>query len=379
MSRLPCLLENAHKLLQLRDSIIAASRGPGSFPHVSQFPGIAQELADDGGELSGRIRLRGNGETLLNADGGNIRFRRGHRHDGFARGKNAIHFAWHDDAFEAALYGNDVSIGCGKHGRNLARGEKIQEADVVNLTRRGLQCGALRSVSDEDESGAIAGEFPGPGEHRVPGAVEAKVAGMQQDETEIAADSADDITIRRGLAGIRAGNIRPVANDGDPRRADSLADHPRFHIFAERDDSGSTAESPAVKPLPNAGEQARLDVRAGYGHIRIEVADVVNEGLALEHGDESTDDALEGRVGHSQNEVAGKEERARNGKRDVRQVVQDAELHREAGVVGRAYANHADAIYSLGAPWPPGAALGRVIGRPAAKHGDFVPFRSEER
>ncbi len=88
------------------------------------------------------------------------------------------------------------------------------------------------------------------------------------------------------------------------------------------------------------------------------------------------EDAVEGRIGHGQDYVAGDEKRAERGELCVGEVIQEAKLHLHARVGGGTDANYGQrgAIGgdALGLPEFPGAAFGGIVGGAAAEDGDFV-------
>src|SRR5271157_3016264 len=107
--------------------------------HASEKTRVARDAPDRLNELRGIIGVCRDGESLPGADGDDITFLGRNRHNRLPGGEDAIHLAGDDDTFEAALHGNDVGIGGGKHGWNLARGEKGEEADIGKSGGGGLQ------------------------------------------------------------------------------------------------------------------------------------------------------------------------------------------------------------------------------------------------
>ena len=71
------------------------------------------------------------------------------------------------------------------------------------------------------------------------------------------------------------------------------------------------------------------DNRAADGHVRIHVADVVNEGPARQARHEGAGDAFDGRIGHGQNHVRANRKRARDGERKIGQIIRNAAAHLE--------------------------------------------------
>ena len=138
--------------------------------------------------------------------------------DGPAGGEDAVHFAGDDDAFEAALDGDDVGVGGGENGRDFGRWKKGRKRTFGAPGGR-FETSALRAVTDEDEADAVAFEFARGREQCVPGAVEAEIAGVEQDESEIACESRCITSVSN--SGIEAGAalVRVRYHRGQLRRA----------------------------------------------------------------------------------------------------------------------------------------------------------------
>src|SRR5262249_3537801 len=96
-------------------------------------------------------------------------------------------------------------------------------------------------------------------------------------------------------------------------------------------DTFGASQSPAVHPFPKTGEHARLNDFAAHSYVRIEVTDVVDIGLSLQHGYERFYDSLEGWIGHGQDGITIEKKGARNGEPYVAQVIHQALFHVEAG------------------------------------------------
>ena len=114
---------------------------------------------------------------------------RGDRHDRASGCENSVHFAGHDDAFQASLDGDHVGVGCGQHRRDLVRREKGQKAHIRRAGGRCFQASALGSVADEDKTYAVVFEFARCREQRLPRAVKSQIARVQQDEAEVRSES----------------------------------------------------------------------------------------------------------------------------------------------------------------------------------------------
>jgi hypothetical protein len=163
---------------------------------------------------------------------------------------------------------------------------------------------------------------------------------MQENEAEIAADGADHFGVEGGR--VTRSEFCTVTDYGDGGWIDSFREYAIAHVIAEDDYAGGAAQGPAMELFPDAGEEAGLDDGAADGHVRVEVADVVNVGLVFQEGDECADDAFERRVGHGQDDVAGKKQRAGHSQENVAEVVEQALFHLCARVIGRAGADDLD-------------------------------------
>src|SRR5208283_3702381 len=119
----------------------------------------------------------------------------------------------------------------------------------------------------------------------------------------IAANGLDDLGIE-GQVGSLSREIGTVTNNDNMRGIYAFGEDAVAHVIAECDHASGAAQCPAVQLFPEARQHARGNDGASQGDIGIQVSDVVDVGLAFQDGHEGTDDALEGRVGHGQNDVA---------------------------------------------------------------------------
>ena len=120
--------------------------------------------------------------------------------------------------------------------------------------------------------------------------------------------------------------------------------------------------------FPDLCEHTGLNDRAGHGHVRIQVPDVVEIRLAFQHSHNRADDPLKRRIGHCQNHITRHKERARNRQRDVAEIVHHPSCHVEARKVGRTSANDACPVSDFRLVWPPSAPFRGIIGRPPTQH-----------
>src|SRR5207237_7130904 len=138
-------------------------------------------------------------------------------------------------------------------------------------------------------------------------------------------------------------------------------------VLAKNDDALGASQSPAAHSFPCAREQTTPHDVAAYGHIWIEIPDVVSAGFSLQHGDESSNDSLEWRVGHGHDCVTIKEKGARNGEPNIAQVIYQALFHIEArkrSRTGPDASNEAGASRLITAPLE---TLCRIVRRAPAK------------
>ena len=120
---------------------------------------------------SGLAGIGGDGESVADAQGGNVGLRSGDGDDGFSSGDDAEHFAGDDDAFEASLNGDDVGVGGGEDGGNVRAWEEWQEADVVDAGCQIFHAGTLGPVTDKNKSDVFVFEFARGSDDGVPRAV----------------------------------------------------------------------------------------------------------------------------------------------------------------------------------------------------------------
>src|ERR1700676_4535618 len=285
---------------------------------------VSRNLPDAGGQLRRVIRIRGNGKPQLFSQRNNIAGIGRYGDDGLPSRENSVHFARNDDTLQAAFHGDQVRIGRGKHRRNFATRKKRKEANVRNIRSSQLKALALSTVTYEYQANVFCCELAGPFQKGVPCTVKTQVAGVQQNELEIAANGADYFRICRRRIYREVG---AVADDQNSIRSDALGNDALSHVFPENDHPGGAAQSPTMQAFPDTGEQTRFDDRAADGHVRIHVANVVQVWFAFEQSEESADDALEGRIGHCENYVTGKKQRARDGRENVAQVIDDPLFH----------------------------------------------------
>jgi len=237
----------------------------------------------------------------------------------------------------------------------------------------GLQTLALRAITDEDKGDVVSRKFPRGGEQRVPRAIEAEIPGVQENKFGIASNGLDDLLIERRV-GSFSREIGTVANNDNMRGIDAFAEDAVAHVVAERDNASGVAQCPAVQLFPEAGQHARGNNGASQGHIGIQISDVVDVGLAFQQGDEGTDDALEGRVGHGQNDIAGKKQGARNRQENVAQVIEHAFFHLQAGEIRGAGADDPHAPGILGLIKTPRPAIRGIVRRASAENRHIVFF-----
>jgi len=129
------------------------------------------------------------------------------------------------------------------------------------------------------------------------------------------------------------GDFGAVTDYDESGRIDCLGQNATAHVFAEDNHAGGVTQRPTVEFFPDARERTWLDDGAADGHVRIEVADVVNVRLAFREGDERADDSLEGGIGHGEDDVTGKKQRARNGQENIAEIIEHALFHLRARVI----------------------------------------------
>src|SRR5271165_4712016 len=132
---------------------------------------------------------------------------------------------------------------------------KGEEADIGKSGGGGLQALALRAITDEDDGDAVLREFPCSGEQRVPGAIEAEIAGMQENELRVASNGLDDLLIEGRTDSLRW-KFRAIANNGNTRVIDAFGEDAIAHVVAEHDNASGAAQGPAMQLFPYAGQQA---------------------------------------------------------------------------------------------------------------------------
>src|SRR5437879_8909870 len=72
--------------------------------------------------------------------------------------------------------------------------------------------------------------------------------------------------------------LRAVANDHHARWVHALGDDAVAHVFTEHDHPRRPAQRSPVQLLPALDPVAWADNPATEGHVRVEIADVVNKG-----------------------------------------------------------------------------------------------------
>src|SRR2546427_12767311 len=142
-------------------------------------------------------------------------------------------------------------------------------------------------------------EDPSGFQESAPIAIKAKIAGVNEDKAKAVANLRDNLSVYlRFLCGAQ---IPSVTHDLDFFCENAFGDNSSAHVSAEHNHAGRAAQRPAVQPLPNPREQTAAQDSAAHGHVRIQVANVVNKGLALEHGHNCADDSFESGIGQRQN------------------------------------------------------------------------------
>ena len=198
---------------------------------------------------------------------------------------------------------------------------------------------------------------------------------MQKHEAKVAANPAGHFRVQRGLLRSVGENFRAVANDCNLFRAHAFRKNAIAHVFAQHDHACRAAQRPAVQFFPHSRQHSRRNNRAAHRHVRIQIADIVDIRLALQHGHECAGNPFERRIGHGQHHIALREQRARNHQRGVRQIIQDAFYHVKARKIRGARADDAYILFFFGLKEPPRAPLARIVRRPPAQNRHLVLLR----
>ena len=185
--------------------------------------------------------------------------------------------------------------------RHFAGRAERQKANGAASGGHGLHLRFHRAFADEYQAHALIFEHSHGRNQRLPRAVEAQISRVYQSETEIAANLARNGIVRR-RAGLRECQCRRERSPRAPdrllwRRCGRACLRPaRSTRAAWRSAQRCIASQRAVK-LPGAHN------RAAHGHVRIHVANVVDEWPSRKARDERAGDALDGRIGHGQHDV----------------------------------------------------------------------------
>src|ERR1700726_234014 len=132
---------------------------------------------------------------MTEAQGGNVCVTGGDGDDGFSGGNDAEHFTGDDNAFEASLNGDDVSVGSVEDRGNFGAGKEWYEPDVSGASCQIFQTEALGTVTDKNKSDIFVLELARGSNDGVPRTVKTQITGVEKDEAKISADGAGDFGI----------------------------------------------------------------------------------------------------------------------------------------------------------------------------------------
>ena len=115
-----------------------------------------------------------------------------------------------------------------------------------------------------------------------------------------------------------------IAHHRDSSGLHAFGDDAFAHVVPKHDHPVGPAQRPPVEALPHSRHQAAADQSPLHGHVRVKVADIVDERHALERSHEGGRDPYPRRVGHGDHGVSAKGQSPWNGQREVGQVVAQA-------------------------------------------------------
>src|SRR5271156_2833934 len=173
----------------------------------------------------------------------------------------------------------------------------------------------------------------------------------------------------------RSGKGGAVANDDYTARRDTFGGDAISHGFAENDYAVGLLEGAATHAFPALDPMAGLPDVAADSHVRIEVANIVNEGAAGHARDECSGNASDGRVGHGQDNVGSNLECARHREGEIGKIIRDAAAHLVARESGGTDALDLDAVTNVTSQEGEGIELVRIIGGASCDYCHFMALR----
>ncbi len=168
---------------------------------------------------------------------------------------------------------------------------------------------------------------------------------------------------------------RAVAHHHNAFRRDALSQNAIAHVITENDHARRLPERPPMQRFPARHPFSRAHDLAAQGHVWIHVADVVNERPPGQPRDESPGDSRDGRIGHRQNNIGTKRQRARHCEREVGKIIGDAAAHLMARVGCRADAFDRDFVKCVTAQQGIRVARIGIVGRAAGHDSNPVALR----
>ena len=185
---------------------------------------------------------------------------------------------------------------------------------------------------------------------------------MQHDEGETAPNFSNHRIV---LCRQRGGKHRSIAYDRHALRGHALGDNSVAHIIAQNDDAGRAPQGTAVHLFPPFDPAARSDDVAAKGHVRVQVANVVNKRTARKTSYDSPGNASHGRIGHREHDVRADRQCAGDCQREVSEIVRYAAPHPVTGISSRTDSFDAYTILLVATQQGVGIVLIGIIGRTA--------------
>ena len=368
------VFDDPDELLKLRYSNIFFCSLTGAFAHEIQAAGIAPERANCRGYSSRAVRVRDQSAIVLADNACRVALFWRDGENGAARSKDRIEFAGDNNAAQAAADGHNMNIASGHHTGNFARGPKGKEPNRGAVTACFFEARAIRAITDEHQLRAVSIKRSCRVDEGVPSAIEAEIARMQCDEIRRAPDFTDGGVIRRRLHG---GKRSAIANDDYAIRGNAFREDALAHVVTKDDNARSTSQGVTMHALPQTHPTSRAHNFAADRHLRIQIADVVNERQALHSCNRCADDAGEGRICHGKNKIGMECEGTGNSKRNVTEIVGDATAHAMPGKSRGTYALDDETVSPVAAKERIWIALLRIIRRSAGKNRDTMTFRED--
>src|ERR1019366_158355 len=183
---------------------------------------------------------------------------------------------------------------------DLVRRTEWQKFYRVHTVGRGLNFRTERPLANEDKTYAVIIKQSSGLNYCFPCAIKTQVAGMEHHEGKPATDFLGN---RMVLPSHPRHAVNTITNHHHAGGINALGDDAFARVFSQNDDAACPEQSPSVEPLPEPHPPGGTNDAPRYRHLRVKVANVVNERLSFEPSHKCARDAFKGRVGHGHNQI----------------------------------------------------------------------------